>query len=86
MKDSKKSRRGNSDPGSVKKALKFSKRLLAKRGIIVESDREEDEEMTPLVSDNKSEDSKKDNALKDKHVLAGSANSQVLMNIVHYCL
>jgi hypothetical protein len=86
MKDSKKSRRGNSDPGSVKKALKFSKRLLAKRGIVFESDREEDEEMTPLVSDNKSEDSKKDNALKDKHVLAGSANSQVLMNIVHYCL
>jgi hypothetical protein len=83
MKDSKKSRRGNSDPGSVKKALKFSKRLLAKMGIVVESDRDEDEEMIPPVSENRLEDSGKDNTLKDKHVPAGSANSQVLMNIVH---
>jgi hypothetical protein len=86
MKDSKMLRRGNSHPGSIKKALKFSKRLLAKRGIIVESDREEDEEMTPPVSENRLEDSGKDNTLKDKHVPAGSISSQVLMNIVHYCL
>jgi hypothetical protein len=86
MKDSKKSRRGNSDPGSVKKALKFSKRLLAKKRIVVELDREEDKEMTPPVSKNRLEDSGKDNTLKDKHVPAGFANSQVLMNIVYYCL
>jgi hypothetical protein len=35
--DSKKSKRRISDPNSIKKALKFSKRLLAKKGIIVES-------------------------------------------------
>jgi hypothetical protein len=86
MKDLKKSRRGNTNPGSVKKALKFSKRLLAKRGIVVKSDMEEDQEMMPPVSENRSEDSGKDNTLKDKHVPAGFANSQVLMNIVHYCL
>jgi hypothetical protein len=76
MKDFKKPRRGNTDLGSVKKALKFSKRLLAKRGIVVESDIEEDQEMTPPISENRSEDSGKDN----------TANSQELMNIVHYCL
>jgi hypothetical protein len=86
MKDLKKSRRGNTNPGSVKKALKFSKRLLAKRGIVVKSDMEEDQEMMPPVSENRSEDSGKDNTLKDKHVPAGFANSQVLMNIIYYCL
>ena len=42
--------------------------------------------MTLLVSENRLEDSGKDSTLKDKHVLVGFANSQVLMNIVHYCL
>ena len=42
MKDLKKSRRGNIDPESVKKALEFSKSLLAKREIIVKSNMEED--------------------------------------------
>jgi hypothetical protein len=35
--------------------------------------------MTPPISETRSEDSGKENILKDKHVSAGSSNSQVLI-------
>jgi hypothetical protein len=76
--DSKKSKRGISDLSSLKKDLKFLKRLIAKKGIVVKSDMEEGQEMTPPISETRSEDSGKENILKDKHVPTEFANSQVL--------
>jgi hypothetical protein len=76
--DLKNLKRGINDPGSLKKVLKFSKRLLAKKGIVVASGTEEGQEMTPPISETRLEDSGKENILKDKHVLEESTNSQVL--------
>jgi hypothetical protein len=71
----KKLKRGIIDSNSITKALKFSKRLLEKKGIVIKLDSEEGQKMIPPITENGSEDGSKEKGLKDKHGLAKSNDS-----------